>query len=195
MPSVFSRKNQSEKTASKTTPKITKALSKHIKEHCKIGGPLIYLAGPMEDTLDFGANWRAEYTEVLNQNGFDVINPFLLEHTQKVLSGVLPGESFNFIKEVDLPRYKHVMRTIIKLDLQAVEACDILLCKFNGEKTAGTIHEVGHAYYNLGIPCFLVSELTTRNILGWFLACFEQHAPSLDILMPIIKRRAGFDLL
>jgi hypothetical protein len=149
----------------------------------------------MEDTKDLGARWRATYTTIFNNEGFDVINPFLLEATQKELSGVSTEENFSSIKEIDLPRYKHVMRTIIELDLQAVAACDLLVCKANGEKTAGTIHEVGYAYHQLGIPCFLVSELRTRDILGWFLACFEQHAPSLDILMPIIKDRAGFNLL
>jgi len=177
----------------KKKTKVGKALDKFITANCKIGGPLVYLAGPMENTKDLGASWRAQYTTILNANGFDVINPYLLETTQRQLSGMKPEEDFYEIKDRDLPRYKQIMRTIIAIDLEAVTTSDLIICKFNGEKTAGTIHEIGYAYHSLGLPCYLVSELTTRDILGWFLACFEQHAPSLEVLLPIIKRRAGFE--
>lgn len=167
-----------------------KIVSQYIAEQCEGEGwlPIAYLAGPMEDTKDLGAAWRAEFTSKLHGQAIDVINPFLLEPYQRRLSGVRDNESFTEIKRTDPARFKHIMRCIIILDLEAVSQSNLIVCRWNNERTAGTIHEVGYAFHHLNIPSFLVTTQKREDILGWFWACFEEVGGSLDELMPSIMK-------
>lgn len=156
-------------------------INNYINTYCHGNLPIAYLAGPMEDCEDYGKNWRLEYTELLAKQGIDVINPSLLEAEQLKLAGVETLDEFKALKLENPARYKVAMRRIIDLDLCAVASSDGIICKWNGERTAGTTHEVGYAF-QLGLPCYLVTSVEEKDILGWFLACFDEHAKTLEEL-------------
>lgn len=156
-------------------------ISEYIRTHCHGNHLIVYLAGPMEDCPDYGKNWRLKYTELLAKQDIDVINPSLLEAEQLKLAGVRTLDEFKALKLGDPPRYKAAMRRIIDLDLCAVASSDGVICRWNGERTAGTTHEVGYAF-QLGLPCYLVTSIEEKDILGWFLACFDEHARELSEL-------------
>jgi nucleoside 2-deoxyribosyltransferase len=161
-----------------STLRSEEIIKKHIRTYCRGDRPIIYLAGPMEACQDYGKGWRFDYTLALAEWSIDVINPSLLEAEQLRLAGVATLDEFKALKVGNPARYKAAMRHIIDLDLCAVENSDGIICRYNGEATAGTIHEVGYAF-QLHIPCYLVTNLEEKDILGWFLACFDEHAKDL----------------
>lgn len=143
---------------------------------------VVYLAGPMEAHSDLGASTRAGYTEYLDKFNIGVIDPLVIEHSLAQERGV-PASSIHLYKASEDPTeyrmFKSHMREIIELDIGMVEESDVLLVKYEGEPSAGTIHEVGHAYLN-SIPCYLITSLPREKILSWFLACFDGVFPTLE---------------
>ena len=90
------------------------------------------------------------------------------------------------LKKNDIEKYISIMRQFIKQDLDFVDAVDIIIVRWEGQKTAGTVHEVGHAFEQ-GKPCYLVSSVPNEDILGWFLACFTKRFFSLKELIEFLK--------
>ena len=83
-------------------------------------------------------------------------------------------------------KFKEVMRRLIINDLGVVEMCDAVLVNYTGEKIAGTVHEVGHAW-ELGIPTVLVSSCEVEDIPGWFLGLFDYRCDNFEKAVEILR--------
>lgn len=144
---------------------------------------LAYLAGAMEYAYNEGINWRRIYQKILAK--------------ECNISAIIPNDeekkikkdyNFNYLKENNLDKYIEIMRQFIDADLQFVESVDMLIVRWEGERTAGTVHEVGHAY-QIGTPCYLVTSKKPIEVPGWFLACFTKYFPSLKALVQYLKQQ------
>jgi len=134
---------------------------------------VVYLAGPMEFTEDFGAGWRKDvqsYLEGLSHIR-RVINPVLEE------SNVLPCPPE--LKENDPDEYRRRMRIIIEKDIDFVLGADVFVCKYEGEIISGSPAEATYAYRN-GLKTILISSLSRTKIPGWFFGCFDLHVSSIE---------------
>jgi len=143
---------------------------------------LIYLAGAMETVADAGLSWREEYKEELDQFlEADVIIPG--EHEGKIVDkylgedteGLSNQERINNLKKTYIKTYVEIMRDFIEFDLKRIDDCDLVICRWNGERTAGTIGEVQHCYL-FGKPVYLIlgPDVKEEEVPGWFLACFTE---------------------
>lgn len=148
-----------------------------------------YLGGAVESCKDWGKMWRSLYKEYLTGHNIYAIDPIEMEGILASKRG-LSTQELHALKETNPHLFNIHMRTVIAVDLALVEEADFLLVRFDGEPTAGTIHEVGHAY-RLGIPCYLITGLERKNILSWFLACFDGVFHSLEVAIPIIEMEFG----
>lgn len=143
----------------------------------------IYLCGPMEYAKDMGIAWRREFAKELSKLGYKCIIPNDEEENIK--------KKYDFsinTKNEDLDKYIKVIREFIALDLDFVKNSDYLICNWEGEVSAGTIHEVGYGY-QLNKPCYLVTSKSLQLVPGWFLACFTKCFKSLNELIEFLKEK------
>jgi len=136
-----------------------------------------YLAGPMEHAADEGLQWRRTFDRVLKKKfGIKCIIPN--DEEKKIKKKVSMREA----KKTDLPKYIRIMREFIRQDLEFIENVDMLITKWDGEMSAGTMGEATYAY-KIGKPNYLVTSKKPVDIPGWFLACFTEIFSSLDELV------------
>lgn len=134
----------------------------------------------MEYLSDMGINWRLELQSKLKLLGIQSIVPEIEEQH------ILNQEKMNELKKTSIDMYIEIMRKLIKLDLDFVESTDMTIVKYKGERTAGTFHEVGHAF-ELGKPIYLITSLGLTEIPGWFLACMTRVFNSSDELIKYLE--------
>jgi nucleoside 2-deoxyribosyltransferase len=139
-----------------------------------------YLAGPMEKDINEGIGWRRQYEKELKVFGIDCIVPNDIEAQIKEEVDIWD------LKSKDIDKHIEIIRQFIKQDLKIVEKSDMLIVKWEGQPTAGTIHEVGYAY-QLGKPCYLISKCSNMEILSWFLACFTKKFYSFEEFKNFLK--------
>jgi nucleoside 2-deoxyribosyltransferase len=128
-----------------------------------------YLAGAIEATDDKGRTWREHYRKELAAIGVDawIPNDLNMEHE-------LTMEQWIVLRSKDdLTEFKTEFRKrIIGPDIAAVDAADVIIVRWNGERTTGTAHEVGRAYMR-GQMVYLVTPRPFREVPAWMLACVE----------------------
>lgn len=140
-----------------------------------------YLAGSMEYSRNAGISWRLEYEQDLNQMGFDCIIP------EREEGFITDQAELNHLKSRDLPLYKKIMRQLIMLDLDFVNRVDLIIVKWDGEKTAGTIGEAQEAYVR-NKPIYLITSLPFEEVPGWFLACFTKEFHTKEECFDYIRK-------
>lgn len=145
----------------------------------------VYLAGAIEYTDDEGRSWREEYQEELSKIGIEawIPNDLNLEHE-------LTMEQWMVLKSKDdLSEFKiEFRRRIIAPDIQAVDDADIIIVRWDGERTTGTAHEVGRAYMR-GQMVYLVTPRPFREVPAWMLACVEAEFHELEQLTKYLCKR------
>ncbi len=149
------------------------------------GGPIIYLAGPMESVANAGAEWRMVYENKLHTVGFRSISPNRLEKYVTDIYSINYSEIHN-LKGVNLDDFRKKFRPVVHLDILAVRYSDGVLVRFNNEKSSGTHAEITDACLN-GIPSFMVSSEPPQNILSWILACTEGLYPNEDLAIKAMR--------
>ena len=135
-----------------------------------------YLAGAMESLKDEGLLWRRQFDAALKPIRIKSVIPNDEEKDIK------KNNNMAELKKSDINKYIKIIRSFISMDLKFVEEVDMLIVKWEGEQTYGTVHEVGYAY-QLKKPCYLVSSKPTYEIPGWFLACFTKKFSTLQELI------------
>lgn len=143
---------------------------------------LTYLIGPMEALDDEGLNWRLRYEQVLNRLDIQCIIP---NHYEEMLKG-MSGKEYQKLKVTNIEEHRRIMREIQIKDLSFVEQSDLVICKWDGEDTAGTISEASHAVY-CGVPAFLVTQVPPKDIMGWFLGSFDKIFPDEESLFKYLS--------
>jgi nucleoside 2-deoxyribosyltransferase len=142
---------------------------------------IAYLAGAMESLKDEGLSWRRKFSSALEKVGIKSVIPNDEEKDIK--------QKYNLaeLKKTDIEKYVEIIRSFITMDLKFVETVDMLIVKWEGEVTTGTVHEVGYAF-QLKKPCYLVTSKKLHEVSGWFLSCFTKVFPDLDCLIHYLKR-------
>jgi hypothetical protein len=131
---------------------------------------LLYLAGSIEYSPDFGKAWRAEITPFLRALGHEVYDP--AQDEMKNLDEIEVQE-FRAWKKTDLPRFRETVRKIIAYDLDLIEQhADAVLCYWDQHagRGAGTQGELTFAH-RVGIPVYLVCGIPIAQMSGWLLGC------------------------
>lgn len=139
-----------------------------------------YLAGAMEFAHNEGINWRRAYQKTLDEIGIKCVIPN--DEEKEIKKDI----NMSYLKEHDIDRYVDIIRKFIDQDLKFVETVDMIVVRWEGEVTSGTIHEVGYAY-QLQKPTYLVSSFKNKDIPGWFLSCFTKRFYTLKELIEFLK--------
>ena len=159
--------------------------------------PKVYLAGRMSsDPAD--KEWRDSLTPFLENLGFDVLNPYILEPLQ--LKGLRPKQLPDGIKHwYDLrksddknhySRFKRYIRAIIKYDIKLViNKADIVIVRWspNCASGAGTHSEITYAFMN-DKPVYLVEE---HEMPTWTEGCIEEKFKTFDDLKSFFTKEFG----
>ena len=134
----------------------------------------VYLCGAMESLPDNGKTWRDEYKKTLhNEFGFRCISPN--DEEEELIKGV----DISYLKRFDKELYTKYVKEFIKMDLKFVENVDMLVCKWDGEKITGTVHEIGYAY-QLGKPVYLITTVDFVDMAGWLIGCVSKIFSSFE---------------
>jgi len=125
---------------------------------------LIYLAGAIEATDDLGHGWRKDYRKSIESlRGYTVFIPGESEDTSVL-------KKYKDLAEKNIIEFKKQFHeNIVDIDLEALHLSDLIIVKYEGEQTVGTIDEVCTAFRS-GIPIFMVTSLPVRKINCWLLA-------------------------
>jgi nucleoside 2-deoxyribosyltransferase len=140
-----------------------------------------YLAGAMESVADEGLGWRRKFSRVL-KNKVNVKCIIPNDEEKNIKKRVNMAK----VKRTDPEKYLRVMREFIRMDLEFVESVDMIVIKWEGEATFGTVHEAGWAY-QLKKPCYLITGIEEHKLPGWFYACCTKVFHSLDELIEHLK--------
>lgn len=140
-----------------------------------------YLCGAMETVPDWGVGWREEYQEALEALGINCINPTHLE------AGVGTVQEMIDLKTTDPIEYKKRMREILYVDLSGVLNSNFLVCRYEGERVAGTIGELQEAFLE-NKPNYIVTSLPFDQLPGWMIACSTEIFPNLGCLIHFLKK-------
>jgi len=139
-----------------------------------------YLAGPMEFVEDEGLAWRRKFSRALKKVGVKCIIPN--DEEKQIKKRVDMAK----LKKTDLRKYVKIIREFIRMDLEFIDNVDMLIVKWEGEVSAGTMGEVTYAY-KIGKPNYLVTSVPLQDVPGWFLACCTAVFPSMEKLIEYFK--------
>jgi nucleoside 2-deoxyribosyltransferase len=124
---------------------------------------LVYLAGAIELSTDKGIGWREKITPVLQNLGYDIINPCQEQNTNDF------SEDLKQAKFFDIPTFRTAVQKIITRDLQLILGCDLIICLWDGP-SSGTSGELTYAYANK-IPIYTVETTRRPDTSNWIIGC------------------------
>jgi nucleoside 2-deoxyribosyltransferase len=143
---------------------------------------IAYLAGAIETAVDRGLGWRKEFAAAFAKIDVGAVIPNEKEE-QRVPAGLLG----RLKAKRDLGKFKRMFRRHILLpDLAAMDACDMVVVRWDGEAIAGTAHECGRAFMRHQ-PVLLVTPRAFSEVPGWLLACSEREFHTLEELVGHLK--------
>jgi nucleoside 2-deoxyribosyltransferase len=160
---------------------VNKFVEKSNRKRIDCGDKLAYLAGPMEYSDGEGLEWRREFSHKLSKVGYKSIIPNDEEKSIKEKYDVSMEAKINNIEE-----YIEGVREFMLLDLTFVEAADCIVCKWEGERCSGTVHEVGYSR-QIGTPSYLVTSQPLHTVPGWFLSSFTKCFINIDELISFLE--------
>lgn len=144
---------------------------------------IAYLAGAIDAVADRGIGWRKEFAIALAEVGVGAVIPN--EKEEQRLPAKLLGKLKN---KKDLREFRDMFRKHILLpDLAAMDACDMVVVRWDGEAIAGTAHECGRAFMRRQ-QVLLVTPRAFNEVPSWLLACSEKEFHTLDELVEYLKR-------
>lgn len=142
-----------------------------------------YLAGAIDSVIDRGLGWRKAFAVALAEIGVEVVIPNDLDENK-----LIPTQVAALKAGEDLGKFKRVFRKhIILPDLAAMDACDMVIVRWDGETIAGTAHECGHAFMR-GQPVLLVTPKPFIEVPNWLLGCCEKEFHSVGELVEYLKQ-------
>lgn len=120
-----------------------------------LSGAMVYLAGPMDSTDDLGQGWRDEIAIELKKMGMIVLNPL---HKPTEI-GKEDAENRKQLRQMqacdDLDGVREFMKPVRRSDLRCVDLSSVVIVKWTGEPTVGTVDEIK------------VAETQHKPILVW----------------------------
>lgn len=144
---------------------------------------IAYLAGAIDRVADRGIGWRKAYAVALAEIGIGAVIPNDFEEQK-----LTPMKVNELKAQDDLGEFKRVFRKYILLpDLAAVEACDMVIVRWDGEAIAGTAHECGDAHMR-GQPVLLVTPRPFVEVPHWLLACVDKEFHTMEELVAYLAK-------
>jgi nucleoside 2-deoxyribosyltransferase len=142
-----------------------------------------YLAGAIDAVADKGLGWRKIFAVALAEIGVGAVIPNEKEEQR------LPAKRICALKsKKDLRAFREIFRKNILLpDLAAMDACDIVIVRWDGEAIAGTAHECGRAFMRQQ-SVLLVTPRPFNEVPSWLLACTEKEFHTLEELIKYLKK-------
>ena len=151
----------------------------------------------MEHANNYGAAWRKDITQWLNESlEHSAIDPVI---ESKKLIAENNAKDFRNWKETDPDKFIEFIRLAIKKDLDGVvDKSDYIICLWDKSvfKSRGTHGEVTLAHYSRK-PIYLVNQLSITDLSGWIMSCateivnyFESLKIILYIKYPNVKNRS-----
>lgn len=160
---------------------ISKKLGQEI-EYREIGFPYpiktVYLAGAMECVPDEGLAWRKRYAQNLEEH-FDIKSIIPNNEEADIIP---PGTDMKRLKKESLYDYREVMIKIRNSDLKFVQSVDAIICRWDGERIAGTVGEAQHADIH-AVPFYLICKRPYYELPGWMVACATEIYPEFSCFM------------
>jgi nucleoside 2-deoxyribosyltransferase len=145
---------------------------------------IAYLAGAIDAVVDRGLGWRKTFAVALAEIGVGVV--ILNDMEEKELS---PAQVMALKAKDDLTEFKRTFRKhILRPDLAAMDACDMVVVRWDGEAIAGTAHECGRAFMR-GQPVLLVTPRPFVGVPHWLLACCDKEFHTIDELVEYLRTR------
>ncbi len=140
----------------------------------------IYLAGSVEYSTSL--SWRREWKRDIEAlGGYSVFIPGENEEEHPLTSG------FKDLAEQNLIEFKEKFtELVVEPCLERVNLSDLVVVKYNGEQTIGTIDEVCTAF-RVGIPVLMVSSLPLRKISCWLLSHTTELFKTKEELLTKLK--------
>lgn len=138
---------------------------------------IVYLAGPIDSVSDRGIGWRREFASALIEIGVETILPNDIECKLDLCQ----------LKTKSLDDFKKAFRqNVILPDLAAMDFCDAVVVRWDGEFIAGTAHECGRAFMRKQ-PVMLVTPRSFIEVPNWLLACCSVEFHTLDELVEYLR--------
>lgn len=158
---------------------------------------IAYLSGGMEHANNYGAAWRKDITQWLNESlEHSAIDPVI---ESKKLIAENNAKDFRNWKETAPDKFIEFIRLAIKKDLDGVvDKSDYIICLWDKSvfKGGGIHGEVTLAHYSRK-PIYLVNQLPITDLSGWIMSCateivndFESLKIILYIKYPNVKNRS-----
>ena len=158
---------------------------------------IAYLSGGMEHANNYGADWRKDINQWLDETlEHSVIDPVI---ESKKLISENNAKDFRNWKETDPDKFIEFIRLAIKKDLDGVvDKSDYIICLWDKSvfKVGGIHGEVTLAHYSRK-PIYLVNQLPITDLSGWIMSCateivnyFESLKIILYIKYPNVKNRS-----
>ena len=151
----------------------------------------------MEHANNYGASWRKDITQWLNESlEHSAIDPVI---ESKKLIAENNAKDFRNWKETAPDKFIEFIRLAIKKDLDGVvDKSDNIICLWDKSvfKGGGTHGEFTLAHYSRK-PIYLVNQLPITDLSGWIMSCateivndFESLKIILYIKYPNVKNRS-----
>lgn len=139
----------------------------------------VYLAGAVERARDL--SWRPEWKRDIEAlGGYSVFIPGEAE-TREIT------EDFKNLAETNLIEFKKKFHElIVEPDIERVNLSDLVVVRYEGEDTVGTVDEVCTAF-RASIPVLMVSSLSLRKINCWLLAHTTEVFPTKEELLKKLR--------
>jgi nucleoside 2-deoxyribosyltransferase len=144
---------------------------------------MAYLAGAIDTVADRGLGWRKVFAAALAEIGVGVVIPNDMEEDK-----LPPGQVGVLKTQQDLGEFKRMFRKhIILPDLAAMDGCDMVVVRWDGEAIAGTAHECGRAFMR-GQPVLLVTPRPFNEVPNWLLACSDREFHTVGELVEYLAK-------
>lgn len=137
----------------------------------------------MDFAADHGLNWRLRFKEKLEPLGVRCIIP---NHEEAEL--IQDPQAFYALKKSDPDQFNEIMTKVAKKDIGFVHESDFLICRWMGEKMAGSIAEAHEAKHHAHVPVYLVTDQPVENISSWFFNCIEKIFYSEEELFQFLEQ-------
>ena len=139
----------------------------------------------MEKLKDLGAGWRKPVEAKLKKLGFTVFNPCNTKKLNNEIKAFKDLEKHGF----DLEKSRKYFKEIVKVDLDNVFTCNILLVKWDNDvMSAGTAGEITFAKA-LNIPIVMViKKEELPDLSKWILGCVSKFVHNMnDAIEEVVK--------
>lgn len=156
----------------------------------------LYLSGGMEYKKNLGKKWRDWFTEKLEEQRHDAINPVKLESLQDKEdeeddeAGFPLQTKLSALKEAGkLNKVRKIVRdSLFRKDMFAIQLADAIVVLYDesAQKGAGTLSESWEAFRE-GVPVYLVTDFPMSDVPTWLIGETTQIFADFEELLEYTK--------